>query len=83
MYGDFPALISEWMDNGTVLKYMVVHPGVSILYMVTVRSNPLRAPLTIPKSKGIASGLQFLHEQGVVHSDLKSVSTELNRLDFG
>ncbi|TDL15432.1 kinase-like protein, partial [Rickenella mellea] len=51
-----PALISEWMTNGTVLSYLKLNPQVDLLDLV----------------KGIADGLAYLHKEGVVHGDLKS-----------
>ncbi|KLO08685.1 kinase-like protein [Schizopora paradoxa] len=56
MHGKYPALISEWMGNGTMKRYMEDHPEVSVMNM----------------AKGIAAGLLHLHELNVVHSDLKS-----------
>ncbi|TDL15429.1 kinase-like protein [Rickenella mellea] len=53
--GEFPALISEWMTKGTVLAYLDRNIQVDLFDMV----------------KGIASGLAYLHEKGVVHADLK------------
>ncbi|TDL14287.1 kinase-like protein, partial [Rickenella mellea] len=55
-YGDFPALISEWMTNGTVRNYLEKNPEVDFFDMV----------------KGIADGLEYLHKEEVVHADLKS-----------
>ncbi|KAJ7266344.1 kinase-like domain-containing protein [Mycena rebaudengoi] len=50
-----PVLISPFYKFGHVGKYLTKHPGVN------------REKLVL----GVASGLQFLHENGVVHGDLK------------
>ncbi|TDL15451.1 kinase-like protein, partial [Rickenella mellea] len=52
----FPALVAEWMDNGTILNYINANMQADILYLV----------------RGIASGLAYLHQSKVVHADLKS-----------
>ncbi|KAJ7364785.1 kinase-like domain-containing protein [Mycena albidolilacea] len=50
-----PVLISPFYKFGHVGKYISKHPGID------------RERLVL----GVASGLQFLHENGVVHGDLK------------
>ncbi|KAL5498961.1 hypothetical protein ACEPAH_1479 [Sanghuangporus vaninii] len=54
--GDYPSVISEWMENGTVKQYM--------------KSNPSVDP--VPLIAGIAAGVRYLHMKNVVHSDLKA-----------
>ncbi|KAH8115011.1 kinase-like domain-containing protein, partial [Phellopilus nigrolimitatus] len=54
--GKFPSLISEWTENGTVKKYLERHPDHDLLPLVT----------------GIAEGLEYLHGQHIIHSDLKA-----------
>ncbi|KAJ6462166.1 kinase-like domain-containing protein [Mycena sanguinolenta] len=51
----FPVLISPFYKFGHVGKYLTKHPGVN------------REKLVL----GVASGLQYLHENDVVHGDLK------------
>ncbi|KLO08483.1 kinase-like protein [Schizopora paradoxa] len=71
--GTFPSLISPWMVRGTVRKYMDDHEGESMLHL----------------SKGISSGLLYLHNENIIHSDLKcenvllSDSGEPLLADFG
>ncbi|EJD08301.1 kinase-like protein [Fomitiporia mediterranea MF3/22] len=54
--GSFPALVSEFMENGTVLNYSIHHPEVDVTGLML----------------GIAEGVAYLHSKGVIHSDLKS-----------
>ncbi len=59
------------------------HPNTNILSMVSVpvRTNtrPTLSINNIQKAIGIASGLLFLHQNNVIHSDMKSVR-DMNRL---
>ncbi|KAL5480469.1 hypothetical protein ACEPAI_1739 [Sanghuangporus weigelae] len=50
-----PSLVSRWMENGTVLKYLEAHPDVDLLRLMI----------------GIAEGVTYLHLNGIVHSDIK------------
>ncbi|KAI5122316.1 hypothetical protein M0805_002483 [Coniferiporia weirii] len=71
--GDHFALVSPWMENGTVSNFS--------------RGKSVDEKLKL--IKGIASGLSYLHRKGIVHSDLKcdnvlvSSSGEPVLLDFG
>ncbi|KAJ3551343.1 hypothetical protein NP233_g13098 [Leucocoprinus birnbaumii] len=66
-------LVSPWIDNGNLAEYLSSFPEAS----------------PIPFISGIASGLEHLHDLGIVHSDLKAanvlVSGSLRPLltDFG
>ncbi|KAL5483167.1 hypothetical protein ACEPAI_8396 [Sanghuangporus weigelae] len=70
----FPLLVSRWMENGSAWTYVNSHPNPDVLQLQVT---------------GIASGLAYLHRNGVVHSDIKSdnvlVSASGNALicDFG
>ncbi|KAL5512468.1 hypothetical protein ACEPAG_3121 [Sanghuangporus baumii] len=52
----FPMLISEWMENGSAWNFVTRHPDCDIMH-----------PLV-----GTASGLNYLHSLGIIHSDIKS-----------
>ncbi|THH09474.1 hypothetical protein EW145_g1995 [Phellinidium pouzarii] len=69
-----PSLISDWMENGSVLDFVKSKPNeCNVAHLI----------------HGIAKGLAYLHENGVVHSDIKSdnvlVSADENAkiCDFG
>ncbi|TDL16901.1 kinase-like protein [Rickenella mellea] len=54
-FGPYPAFITEWMSNGTVLDYLSQKSNVDNVHLVY----------------GIAKGLAYLHKNAIVHSDLK------------
>jgi len=56
-----PNLVSEWMKNGTVTTYMQTR-------------NPSATEMCT-MVYGIASGLDYLHRNETVHSDLKGTIT--------
>ncbi|QRV89105.1 Ephrin type-A receptor 10 [Ceratobasidium sp. AG-Ba] len=67
------AMISPWMDNGTLLQYINRNPTVD------------RHSLCV----GIADGVVYLHYNGAVHGDIKSANVLISRegvpklADFG
>ncbi|KAL5492783.1 hypothetical protein ACEPAI_4231 [Sanghuangporus weigelae] len=71
--GEYPSLISEWMENGTVSRYIQEHPKTDLLHVIL----------------GIARGLEYIHGQGVIHSDIKADNVLVSRFgepcicDFG
>ncbi|EJC99208.1 kinase-like protein [Fomitiporia mediterranea MF3/22] len=54
--GAYPLVISDWMENGTLREYLRDHAECDV------------EPLIVK----IASGVNYLHRQDVVHSDLKA-----------
>ncbi|KAL5483347.1 hypothetical protein ACEPAI_8578 [Sanghuangporus weigelae] len=68
-----PSLVSRWMENGTILKYLESNPGNDLLKLIS----------------GIAEGIMYLHLNDIVHSDIKpdnvmiSDSGEPLLCDFG
>ncbi|KAL5519856.1 hypothetical protein ACEPAG_1516 [Sanghuangporus baumii] len=53
---DWPALISEWMDLGTLRNFMESHSKIDIVSL----------------ARGIAEGMKYMHDKDFVHSDLKA-----------
>lgn len=71
------------MENGTALEYVKAHPETDIVALVSMPTKLDEANLThIFQSLGIAHGLGYLHEQDIVHSDMKSVAP-VSRLHIG
>ncbi|KXN83009.1 Serine/threonine-protein kinase CTR1, partial [Leucoagaricus sp. SymC.cos] len=60
---DCPALVSPYCDNGTVSTYLKSHsdPEISLLRQL----------------RGVAKGLEYLHQNDVIHGDLKPVDGQL------
>ncbi|KDN40401.1 hypothetical protein RSAG8_08164, partial [Rhizoctonia solani AG-8 WAC10335] len=55
---NYLGMVSEWMENGDLHKYLRNHPGAD------------RYQLCID----VASGLEYMHGQGTVHGDLKALN---------
>ncbi|OCB84776.1 TPR-like protein [Sanghuangporus baumii] len=53
---DYPSLISEWVEDGTLRKFLKKCPNPDIVRL----------------SLGIAEGLEYMHDRNFVHSDLKA-----------
>lgn len=74
--GPLPALVSPWMENGSLDSYLKQGPVLS-------KAEKLRM------LRQIAAGLKYLHDKGVVHGDLTctnvlmSANQTLHLADFG
>jgi serine/threonine protein kinase len=53
------ALVSPWMPAGDLKKYLLAHPGANVIGLMT----------------DVACGLAYLHSQGMVYGNLRSVRT--------
>ncbi|KAI5121112.1 hypothetical protein M0805_002785 [Coniferiporia weirii] len=58
---NYPSLVSAWMENGTVLTYLGSHPDCDLRQLV----------------RRIAKGIGYLHNNGIVHSDIKPISENI------
>ncbi|PAV22495.1 WD40 domain containing protein [Pyrrhoderma noxium] len=56
--GNYPYIVSEWMENGTARRY--------------VQQYNLPVEELLPILLGIANGLKYIHDNKVIHSDLKA-----------
>ncbi|TDL13680.1 kinase-like protein [Rickenella mellea] len=54
-FGPYPAFVTEWMREGTLLDHLQNHRVVHKFSMVC----------------GVARGLEYLHKNNIIHSDLK------------
>ncbi|KAG5645836.1 hypothetical protein DXG03_005177 [Asterophora parasitica] len=55
--------VSPWMDNGTAISYVQAHPTVDRLRILSE----------------VASGLEYLHLNGIVHGDLRGANILISR----
>ncbi|KAG5717225.1 Tyrosine-protein kinase isoform SRK4, partial [Termitomyces sp. T112] len=54
-FQDRPCIVAPWMENGNITKYLKRNPEIP------------RLPLAV----GVARGLYYLHDKGIIHGDLK------------
>jgi len=77
MAGDRLVMVSEWMVNGNIDEYMKMNTKADRLGLVCFLSWPTsRSSLTITQFlqlRDVARGLIYMHDQGIVHGDLKGV----------
>ncbi|KAF9780834.1 kinase-like domain-containing protein, partial [Thelephora terrestris] len=52
------AMVSEWLPNGDINEYVEAHQGVNLFELLM----------------GVAEGLIYMHERGMVHGDLKGAN---------
>lgn len=71
------------MENGTVSRYINEHPECDVLIMVSQSYRHTNYLCTLIYNYcqilGIAEGVEYLHLQGVIHSDIKAVSLSVRR----
>ena len=72
-----PGLASEWIEGGTMNDYLKKHKDANIRRIVraVAELSEFNQLIDFVQVWGIACGLEYLHSMGVVHSDLKGVST--------
>lgn len=67
-------LVSEWMDNGNINKFVKKHREVNRVQLVSYRDCVYEDwHDRLPKLVDVAHGLEYLHSLNVVHGDLKGV----------
>ena len=69
-------VITEWMTNGDIMEFISQYPQVNRLCLVcpiSPFSPQFPDPETYMKLAEVASGLQYLHSMGIIHSNLNPV----------
>ena len=70
-------MVSRWMENGRISDYVKKYVGVNRLELVGLRGDLMirRFESVLMESQliGVTRGLSYLHGNGVIHGDLKSV----------
>lgn len=79
MYGVYSldrqiCLVSPWMQGGDLTEYLKGHPEAHRLPLVSQFSGAESLTDELLKVNDVAQGLLYLHENNVIHGDLKGVS---------
>ncbi|KDR66721.1 hypothetical protein GALMADRAFT_1138953 [Galerina marginata CBS 339.88] len=56
-FGKFPAMVTSWMMNGLLTEYLKSGEDFDKMHLVI----------------GLGRGIEYLHSQNVVHSDIRAV----------
>ena len=75
-------MISEWMEHGTIMDFVVAFPETNRLKLVGILHKAWsQHPLVLLfQLADVARGLKYLHDWPSVHADLKSVSQTSDHL---
>ena len=78
MSGTQFAMVSRWMSNGNINQFVKAHTDVNRFELVShlfklLLSYPLSTVDWLSQLGDVAEGLVYMHEQGMVHGDLKGV----------
>jgi serine/threonine protein kinase len=68
-------LVSEWMDNGTVMAYLRSHATISRIPLVRLSwtSGNGLIVYSVMQMLDVANGLMYMHKLDLVHCNMKSV----------
>lgn len=76
MSGNQFTMVSDWMANGNINDFVKAHPGANRLELVGSSFKISLPALTVGlfiELGDVARGLIYIHNQGVIHGDLKGV----------
>ena len=68
-------IISEWMPGGDLRTYINSYPHTDRVALVSVLLYLCDLPPHFYQLVDVANGLNYLHSCGVIHGDIKGVST--------
>ena len=72
------AMVSQWMLNGNINQFVKEHRDANRFWLVSFRPRILMFSFAVDdyvilQLGDVARGLIYMHEQGMVHGDLKGV----------
>ena len=75
-------MVSGWMDNGNINEFVKTDPNADRLGLVRSLFGPYpRLPLTTTRTLqlgDVTKGLIYMHDEGMVHGDLKGVCSQFS-----
>ena len=70
-------MVSEWMTNGNINQFIKAHGDANRIQLVGFYSyrwsHPSLTILSPQQLKDVVRGLMYIHDQAMVHGDLKGV----------
>ena len=72
-------MVSEWMENGNINEFTKARADVNLFELVRSPGPHFYLMITIvrlPQLEDVTRGLIYMHDQGIVHGDLKGVRIE-------
>lgn len=71
------AMVSQWMQNETIIQFVREHNDANRFELVCFSSSPPHPTVTdgatIPQLSDVAKGLIYMHDKGMIHGDIKGV----------
>ncbi|KAJ6525873.1 kinase-like domain-containing protein, partial [Mycena vulgaris] len=67
-------MVSPWMENGTILKYLASHGRTNVGKLVSFLCSFRPSNHAVLQLYEIAQGLQYLHSTNIVHGDLRGAN---------
>ena len=79
-------MVSEWMVNGSINQFIMVHKDVNRFELVgfsfLLQLYSLLIATLFAQLQDVSRGLIYMHSQGMIHGDLKGVSLCIRELPF-